>query len=85
MPRALRQLDAIASWWRTNRVDAPELARDELSALLVSLEQHPERGMRAARGRGNTRALVAPRTKLLVIYRVRRRVRRVEVVELRRP
>jgi hypothetical protein len=86
MPNALRQLETIARWWRANRREAPDLAESELLGLIDSLAEHPERGMRGdLHTRARRRMLAAPRSRLLVIYRVRSRARRLEVVEIRRP
>jgi plasmid stabilization system protein ParE len=40
-PDAVQQIQAIASWWQTNRTSAPHLFRDELSATLETLKTSP--------------------------------------------
>jgi plasmid stabilization system protein ParE len=84
LPRAKRQLTVASEWWRAHRPEATELIADELEAVFSSLEHLPERGTRVQGGSGR-RMLVTPTTRSLVIYRVRRRARRVEIVEVRRP
>jgi plasmid stabilization system protein ParE len=85
MPSALRQLAVLAAWWRVHRPEAPELATNEVLAMATSLEQHPDRGIPLPSRRGQRRMLVTPRTKLLIVYRIRPRLRRVEIVRIRRP
>jgi plasmid stabilization system protein ParE len=84
MPKALRQLGAIVSWWRSNRPEAPALAEHEILAALESLDQHPDRGFLAPGGPEQRRMLVTPRTRFLIVYRVRPRAKRVEILEIRR-
>ncbi|MDB4960767.1 MAG: hypothetical protein JWP01_766 [Myxococcales bacterium] len=83
LARPSRQLKTIAQWWRANRPEAPTLAEDEVLALIASLDEHPERGHLAEDGA--MRVLVARQTKLLIVYRVRTRAKRVDVFAIRRP
>jgi plasmid stabilization system protein ParE len=85
MPHATRQLNAIAIWWRANRPEAPELATDEVLAAVASLEHNPGRGIRVAWRGEDRRMLVTSRTKLLIVYRIRPRARRVEILRIKRP
>ena len=85
MPQAQRQARAIDTWWRTNRPEAPDQFTDDFARVVDSLEQHPSRGIRSSAKDPNRRILVTARTKTLVMYRIRPRARRVEIVEVRRP
>ena len=82
MPLAKRQSVRIDLWWRQYRQKAPMAFKDDLAKALLGLEQLPDRGILRAGGR---RALVLPRTLQLVLYHVRPRARRVEIVAITRP
>ena len=40
-PRAERQIDAAAAWWRENRLAAPGAIRPDLKAALEALVEQP--------------------------------------------
>ena len=81
-PRAKRAAKYIGAWWRNHRLEAPSHFDEDLDQVLAGLREHPERGFSQPRGR---RALVTARTKHVVVYKVRPRARRVEVVWIRSP
>jgi len=43
-PRALAEAEREQTWWRENRVDAPELFDDELEEALEKIRRWPSRG-----------------------------------------
>jgi len=45
-PEAERQIDAIDTWWRTNRRAAPQLFIEELAEAVAMIEFAPEVGRR---------------------------------------
>jgi plasmid stabilization system protein ParE len=80
MPRARRQAAAAQRWWVDNRTSAPTMLRDEIARVIRLLEQNPELGV-AVQGR-ELRRLLLPDTDQFLYYRVRPRVRRVEIIAL---
>lgn len=80
MRQARRQAAEVQRWWVANRELAPMMFRDELARVLGLLQQNPELGL-LVRGR-EARRLLLPETKQFLYYRVRPRLRRIEVVAL---
>ncbi|MBA3461394.1 MAG: type II toxin-antitoxin system RelE/ParE family toxin [Deltaproteobacteria bacterium] len=81
-PFAKREASRIAMWWRTQRVEAAALFEEAFEQVLAALTENPERGFQL---RHQRRALVLPGTGHLVVYRVRPRARRVEILSIRSP
>jgi len=79
-PAAQRAVNYIGGWWRTHRPEAPLYFDEDFDRVLASLRQNPERGFAQP---GTKRALVTPRTRHVVVYRVLPRARRVEIVVVR--
>jgi plasmid stabilization system protein ParE len=67
-------------WWVANRESAPTMFRDELARVIALLQANPELGV-GVRGR-DVRRILLPDTEQFVFYRVRTRVKRIEVVAL---
>jgi plasmid stabilization system protein ParE len=82
LPRASRQIEAAIRWWRTNRPNAPFLLEREVEAAIANLVAHPDRGIRVD---GLRRMLVTPRTDRRIIYLVRPRARRVDILAILGP
>lgn len=80
-PRAARQIEEASAWWRTNRLDAPGAIAEELAHAIELLAIQPGAGApaRAARLRGARRVLLG-RVDYHLYYRVRPRLRRIEVL-----
>jgi hypothetical protein len=78
--RATRQIEEAHSWWLANRPDAPHAIAEELERVIGLLALQPGAGApaRAPRLRGVRRVLIA-RIDYYAYYRVRPRLRRVEV------
>jgi len=85
MPQATRQALEIDAWWHSNRPEASNLFAEEFARVMTSLEQHPSRGRRSAAKHAHHRMLVLSLTKLVVVYRIRPRARRVEILRFKRP
>ena len=85
MPLAERQARDINAWWQANRPDAADQFADDFARVVHSLEQNPSRGIRWAAEDANRRALITTRTKLIVLYRIRPRAGRVEILRIKRP
>jgi plasmid stabilization system protein ParE len=70
-PRAVRQAEAYARWWRSNRPDARMLFDDELRAALEQIRAAPHAGSLyvAQPGREHRRVLL-PVTRVHVYYRL---------------
>jgi hypothetical protein len=70
-PRAVREAERHARWWRTNRRRAPFLFDEELRAALDQIRFSPEAGMlyRLLPAREYRRVLM-PRTRYHVYYRL---------------
>ena len=76
-PRAGREIAAASAWWKSNRLAAPLLLADEVSQALARIAENPSIGTPWL---GERRRLVLHRIEYLVLYRVRPRARRVEVI-----
>lgn len=70
-PRALREAERCARWWRENRPAAPELFEEELRKALDQIRSFPQLGSvyEAMPGREHRRLLL-PETCYHVYYRV---------------
>lgn len=67
--RAAQQLERAASWWRDNRLAAPEAVADDFEDALKLLAQQPELGARSASPRyPNLRRLFLSRIRYHVYY-----------------
>lgn len=79
MPRAARQLAKAIARWREHRANA--LLELELRSVIESLATLPERGLGVPPARDpERRRLLTKTTKYVVIYQVRPRLCRVEVL-----
>jgi plasmid stabilization system protein ParE len=69
-PRALREIDRIARWWRKNRPSAPRLFEEELRAAIALIATAPNSGV-AMKGKSGKeyRRLVLPVTRYHVFWR----------------
>jgi len=85
MPRAKRQARHISAWWCTQRPEAAKQFEEDLDKLLSSLTEHPNRGLARPTGSQHHRVLFTRRTRHRVVYRVRSRVARVEVLAILPP
>ena len=81
MPTARRQIVAACDWWRANRPVAPTLLEDELDIALDRLAERPNLGAPWP-SRPGVRRLVLGRVAFVVLYRVRPRAQRVEILAL---
>jgi plasmid stabilization system protein ParE len=81
-PRAARELEHAIEWWRSHR-DHRDLLELEIAALLRSLKSMPDRGLSWPGKNRIVRGLVTERTSYMVVYRVRPRAMRVEVISIR--
>jgi len=79
-PRATRELLESVRWWRKNRLDAPRLLDDEIERALRRIAVFP-RSAPLVRGRDARRAVLR-RSQHLLFYRVRPRLRRIEVISV---
>lgn len=80
LPRAEKDLDAQLDHIEQDSVQAADAVADRIAHQAGQLAQFPELG-RAGRKRG-TRELVISRTSLVLVYRVRPKLARVEVLRL---
>lgn len=81
LDKADAQLDAVASWWRGNRQEHPDLVFEELEEVEQTLALIPEAGEEVPRRRGARRALL-PRSQYWVYYRVDEDARAVVITAL---
>jgi len=69
LPEALQQVADADDWWREHRADAPYLFAEEWDQALSLLEEQPEAGHLAPRGRlRNLRVLLLKETLRHVYY-----------------
>ena len=70
-PRAVREAERCARWWRENRPAARTLFDEELRAAIEQIRTAPQLGSvyHAMRGREHRRVLL-PQTRYHVYYRV---------------
>lgn len=80
-PRAKREAQYVGAWWRNHRPEAPLHFDEDFEELVASLTEHPDRGLAFSRGR---RSILTARTGYRVVYRVRPRARRVEIISIER-
>lgn len=79
--RATREIEAANAWWRENRRDAPNAIREELAIAIELISVQPGAGSVAASKRlAGVRRVLLPRINYLLYYRLRARLRRVDVV-----
>ena len=81
MPRARRLIAEARDWWNLNRAAAPALLGDELDRAFDRIAENPNVGAPWPR-RAGVRRLVLARVGFLILYRVRARAERVEVLAL---
>lgn len=81
MPTARRQVAAACAWWTEHRPAAPGLLIDELDRAFARLSEAPHVGTAWPRRPGVRRVMLA-RVDFYVLYRVRPRAQRVEVLAL---
>ena len=79
-PRAMRELLAAVTWWRKNRLEVPRMIDDDVERALRRIAAFP-RSAPIVRGR-DARRLVLRRSGYLLFYRVRPRLRRIEVISV---
>ena len=77
-----RQIAAISSWWRANRLAAPDLFDDELHKAIVRLRSFPATGS-THRPAAGVRYLLLPVSRYHVYYRLNEDKGRVDVVRVR--
>lgn len=71
-PRAERQIERAAAWWKENRPVAPGAIRSDLKAALEALVEQPGIGTCVENARDpETRRLYLARTRYFVYYRPR--------------
>ena len=70
LPKAERQLTVVDSWWRANRLAAPDLFSNEFQRALARLAVFPDSGHIYAGTRTPVRYLLMPASRYLVYYRV---------------
>ncbi len=70
--RAVREIETIDEWWRTNRPAAPNLFANELESMLAVVALMPTLGAEARSQRlGGVRRVLLPQSRYHVYYRVR--------------
>jgi plasmid stabilization system protein ParE len=79
MPRARRLIAEARDWWSLNRTAAPALLGEELDRAFDRIAKNPNIGAPWPR-RAGVRRLVLARVGFLVLYRVRARAERIEVL-----
>jgi plasmid stabilization system protein ParE len=73
-PRAAKQIEAAAIWWRDNRPAAPGAIRLDLEAAIEVLVENPGIGTRVENSRDSqARRLYLARTQYFLYYRPRGR------------
>lgn len=70
-PRAHREAERIARWWRANRQSAPDLFDQELRVAIMRISTAPNSGI-AVRGKRDQkyRQLMMPATRTRVYWRM---------------
>jgi hypothetical protein len=71
--RAERRIEIVDSFWRKNRLDAPNLFKEELAAAEVRLSEDPYAGKACVINKKQLRRLLLERTEQWVYYVVRAR------------
>jgi plasmid stabilization system protein ParE len=79
-PRATRELLTAVRWWRENRLEAPRLLDDDVERALRRIAIFP-RSAPLVRGR-DARRVMLRRSGYLLFYRIRPRLRRIEVLSV---
>lgn len=79
--RAARQIEAAAAWWSANRPAAPDAIREDLRGVVALIGEQPMCGTPTPSRRHNgLRRVHLPRVDYHLYYRLRPRLRRVQVV-----
>jgi plasmid stabilization system protein ParE len=69
-PRAEREIQAAAQWWKENRPAVPGAIRSDLQTAMEILVEQPDIGRRVENARDpRTRRLFLKRTRYFVYYR----------------
>ena len=71
--RAEERIEVVDRFWRTNRLEAPELLKEELVMAEVQLSQDPYAGRACVMGGKQLRRLLLPRTEQWLYYVVRQK------------
>lgn len=80
---AARQIEEAESWWRENRLAAPNAVREELERSFSLISLRPGAGSRANDVElPNVRRVFLPKIKYQLYYRVLSNPERVQVVAL---
>jgi hypothetical protein len=69
--RAERRIEIVDRFWRKNRLDAPDLLKEELAAAEARLSEDPSAGKACVIGGKQLLRLLLPRTEQWVYYVVR--------------
>jgi plasmid stabilization system protein ParE len=69
--RAERRIEIVDRFWRKNRLEAPDLLKEELAAAEVRLSEDPYAGKACVIGERQLRRLLLPRTEQWMYYVVR--------------
>jgi plasmid stabilization system protein ParE len=71
-PRAQRQIEKAAGWWRENRLAAPGAIGEDLESALAILVEQPRIGTKVETSRPEeVRRLYLTRVRYFVYYRVK--------------
>ena len=68
--RAERRIEIVDRYWRTNRLEAPDLLKQELSGARLTLAQDPYAGTAVVIGGRQVRRLLLTRTKQWLYYTI---------------
>lgn len=80
LPRAVTDLDAQLDYIEQDSIQAADVVAERIENQVGQLAQFPDLG-RAGRKRG-TRELVISRTSLVLVYRVRPKLARIEMLRV---
>jgi hypothetical protein len=69
--RAERRIEVVDQYWRTHRLEAPDLLKQELGAARLKLAQDPYAGTAVVVRGKQVRRLLLPRTEQWLYYVVR--------------
>jgi plasmid stabilization system protein ParE len=69
--RAEKRIEIVDRYWRQNRLDAPDLLKQELLAAVVRLSEDPHAGKACVINGKDYRRLLLPRTEQWLYYKVR--------------
>jgi plasmid stabilization system protein ParE len=79
-PSAHRHIVEAVLWWRANRLEAPGLLEEQLDQALLRLAEKPHLGRRPTSQRQDLYRYSLRRVGYYVLYRVRPKLQRIEVV-----